>query len=125
MTISNRRRAEFCIYDFKTNRVKIDWRVLPYAVVSAQMRMNAFLTTKKWIKGKCIDTGCGTKPMNDFLTSLTEMYIGVERDKQTNPDIYGDGISLPIKRNCFDTALLRAVLEHTPNPSKFVKYNPS
>lgn len=99
MTISNRRRAEFCIYDFKTNRVKFDWRVLPYALVSAQMRMNAFLTTKKWIKDKCIDIGCGTKPLKDFLTSRTDMYIGVEYDKQTNLDICGDGRSLPIKRN--------------------------
>ena len=73
---------------------------------------------KKYLKGKMMDFGCGTKPYKNILD--VEEYIGVDielpDDKVNNQvDVYYDGKTMPFKTNYFESVLASEVFEHIFN----------
>jgi len=74
-------------------------------------------------KGKLVDYGCGNKPYQSFLSNV-ENYIGVdvEQNNLGNVDvILGIGDHLPMESESVDTVLSTQVLEHVPDPARYVK----
>ena len=68
-------------------------------------------------EGRVLDLGCGDKPFQKYLTN-TE-YVGFDRSALF-ADVQGDALSLPFADSNFDHVLSTQVLEHVPNPFKFV-----
>ena len=68
-----------------------------------------------YIKGKCMDFGCGTKPYEQLFN--VEEYVGVEIESETKVEdiVYYDGKTLPFEDACFDSIVAFQVYEHVPN----------
>ncbi len=80
--------------------------------------IDGIYTNKKYLKGKMMDFGCGTKPYKGILS--VQEYIGVDiklPDDQGNNqvDVYYDGKTIPFKTNYFDSVLASEVFEHIFN----------
>lgn len=80
----------------------------------------------KYIKGRVLDVGCGSKPYENIFYMASE-YIGVDTRKSGHNhineeiDIYYDGKTLPFKNNEFDSVVTFEVLEHVFNPNEFIE----
>ncbi len=69
----------------------------------------------RFIKGKTLDMGCGTRPYEECFES--SLYIGLEinaapKEALSHADVRYDGYRMPFKDNTFDAVLAFEVLEH-------------
>ena len=75
---------------------------------------------KKYLHGRLIDIGCGTKPYKNMLASYVKEYVGLDREQpfniQAQPDLIGTAYKIPVEDCSFDSALSTAVLEHLAEP---------
>lgn len=76
---------------------------------------------KKYIHGKCMDFGCGTKPYRKLFN--TSEYIGVEIDTGAREKgiTYYDGSTIPFEDETFDSILSSEVFEHVVNIEDILK----
>ena len=91
-------------------------------------------------KGVLLDIGCGIKPYHRIFQNRVKKYYGLDYPEGINtdesrvlgtmenrpdlfakPDIWGDGMHLPIKSRSIDTAVSFMVLEHISEPDLFLK----
>lgn len=74
-----------------------------------------------YVKGRCMDFGCGTKPY-ESLFDVTE-YVGVEIDTEDKVDgiVYYDGKTLPFEDEYFDSIVAFQVYEHVSNLDEMVE----
>jgi len=89
------------------------------------LRYSIFYKTKKlcdkYLEGNVLEIGAGGDYLKDYLKSTYEEWISLDYDLRSNSiDLRGDGQQLPIKSKIFDTIISIDVLEHVPNPEKFV-----
>jgi SAM-dependent methyltransferase len=78
--------------------------------------------------GAVLDIGCGSMPYRHYIIDNSNIrnYIGVDLkssesyQKDTKPDIYWDGVILPIEDNTHETAISTEVLEHVPKPDNYL-----
>lgn len=69
-----------------------------------------------YIHGKMLDFGCGRKPYKNLFT--VDKYIGVDVEisghshKNSEVDIFYDGITLPFENESFDSVFCGEVFEH-------------
>ena len=79
----------------------------------------------KYLTGRLIDIGCGTKPYKDLLTPYITKHIGIDHKDTlhdtSNIDRFGTAYELPAEDNEFDCALCTAVLEHLEEPELALK----
>lgn len=76
------------------------------------------------IQGRLLDVGCGNKPYLPLYSA--QEYIGLEIDTPENrqskaADYYYDGKSFPFADEEFDSVISNQVLEHVPNPDRFLE----
>lgn len=83
----------------------------------------AIQNNSKYISGKVLDFGCGTKPYQKLFNA--DQYIGVEidipgeyKDKRI---IYYDGKHIPFEDKAFDSLISSEVFEHVVNIDEIVK----
>ena len=80
---------------------------------------------QKYLSGRLIDVGCGTKPYAQLLSGIVTEHIGV--DQHTTPhdkgniDLWGTAYNIPADDQSFDSALCTAVLEHLEEPAAALK----
>ena len=78
------------------------------------------LQSKKYIRGRLIDIGCGTKPYANLLKPYINEHVGIDHDEsfhgKENIDLFGTAYSVPVDDATFDSALCTAVLEHLEEP---------
>lgn len=72
-----------------------------------------------YAKGRLLDIGCGGQPYREFFNHV-DNYIGLDLPPSIHVDIYGDGMFLPFQEKVIDTVLCNEVLEHIPEPLKFM-----
>ncbi len=88
---------------------------------------NALRNAMSLFQGRFLDVGCGEKPYHHILMvnggGITE-YIGIDLDPEitgasagTCPDIFWDGIKIPLADASVDSAMATEVLEHCPDPA--------
>lgn len=75
---------------------------------------------KKYLSGRMIDIGCGTKPYKDMLAPYVTEHIGVDHEEtfhdKFNIDLFGTAYKIPAENESFDSAICTAVLEHLEEP---------
>lgn len=78
------------------------------------------LFASKYLKGKLIDIGCGTKPYKNLVANYVTEHIGVDYQDTihdiSNIDLFGSAYEIPTKDASFDSAICTAVLEHLEEP---------
>ncbi len=77
----------------------------------------------KFIQGKTLDIGCGSKPYEKCF--LSQEYIGLEIDNTINRaikkiDVFYDGKKIPFDDHTFDSVVCFQVLEHVFEPNDFL-----
>jgi ubiquinone/menaquinone biosynthesis C-methylase UbiE len=78
----------------------------------------AFLKNVYMLKGKVLDLGCGTQPYKELIQSnkKVESYIGIDIDfnnyHNKKPDLYWDGLHIPLEDESIDCVVITEFLEH-------------
>ena len=79
-------------------------------------------------KGTLVDLGCGSMPYRSYIKKHAniEKYIGVDwanspYHNTIPPDVYWDGINIPLGENMADTCIATEVFEHLPNATEVAK----
>ena len=78
----------------------------------------------QYANGQLLDFGCGNKPYQSFFQPKIKKYVGVDltQNQQNSVDIVlGDRDRLPIDANSYDTVLSTQVLEHVPDPDRYLE----
>ena len=80
---------------------------------------------RRYLSGRMVDIGCGTKPYRDLLAPFVTEHVGVDRPEPFNEtaanDLTGSAIDIPVPNSSFDCAICTAVLEHLPEPAAALK----
>ena len=80
------------------------------------------------LRGRLLDAGCGKMPYKNYIikNSAVHEYVGLDietalgYDEKIKPDYTWDGNIMPFKNNSFDSCIATEVLEHCPDPEKFL-----
>jgi SAM-dependent methyltransferase len=89
------------------------------------LRYSIFVKTKeygqKYLKGLVLEIGAGNNYLNQIFNGIYSEWISLDYDiRNDSIDLQGDGQMLPIKSELLDTIISIDVLEHVPDPEKFV-----
>lgn len=79
------------------------------------------------LKGKVLDSGCGSMPYKKIILSndKVESYIGLDIESGLNyenvkADFLWDGTTMPFDNESFDVVVSTEVLEHVPSPDEYL-----
>jgi len=79
----------------------------------------------KYLSGRLIDIGCGTKPYKDLLDHCVTEHVGVDHQEtfhdKSNIDRFGTAYNILAEDGEFDCALCTAVLEHLEEPENALR----
>lgn len=86
---------------------------------------NAIKSNLTYLKGELLDVGCGKMPYRNYIQQHTDInsYTGIDidggilYDSSVRPDIFWDGIKMPVPDCSYDTVIATEVLEHCPDPN--------
>jgi SAM-dependent methyltransferase len=94
-------------------------------LVQGIFQKNLLQMAEKYLKGRLIDIGCGSKPYKDLISPYVTEHIGVDQRNtlhiQSNIDIFSSAYQIPIEENSFDSAICTAVLEHLEEPEQALR----
>lgn len=75
---------------------------------------------RRYLRGKLVDIGCGSKPYAATVRPCVEAHVGVDHNESEEadkrPDIRASAYAIPVESDLFDSALCTAVLEHLEEP---------
>ncbi|MEN8169043.1 MAG: class I SAM-dependent methyltransferase [Pseudomonadota bacterium] len=79
----------------------------------------------RYLSGKLIDIGCGTKPYKDMLSPFVEEHVGLDHEvtfhDKSNIELFGTAYEIPSDDKTFDSAICTAVLEHLEEPEQALR----
>jgi SAM-dependent methyltransferase len=74
----------------------------------------------RYISGRLIDIGCGSKPYEDFWAPVVDRHIGIDHPTtlhdRSRIDAYATAYAIPFADGSFDSAICNAVIEHLEEP---------
>jgi SAM-dependent methyltransferase len=95
--------------------------LLIYHIMDREIEASA----RKYLKGRLIDIGCGTKPYRSMFAPYVAEHIGLDRDSpfnaQADVDLVGTAYDIPVEAESFDSAVSTATLEHLSEPEAALK----
>ena len=75
---------------------------------------------RRYLKGRLVDIGCGTKPYASLLRPFVTEHVGVDHESSLHctsaVDVFGTAYAIPASDASFDCAVCTAVLEHLEEP---------
>jgi len=78
----------------------------------------------KYLKGRLIDIGCGSKPYETMMKPYIVEHIGVDHYEtlhdKSSVNRFGSAYEIPAEDGEFDSAVCTAVLEHLEEPDKAI-----
>lgn len=81
------------------------------------------LEARNFARGLILDIGCGLRPYEAILRENATNYIGLDlpvSPDKSHQDVTGDAAYLPLKSGSFDTVLAFELMEHLPDPNRFL-----
>jgi SAM-dependent methyltransferase len=79
----------------------------------------------RYLGGRLVDIGCGTKPYRDLLAAHVQEHIGVDHPgtphDRSRVDLLATAYRVPVREGVFDSALCTAVLEHLEEPERAIR----
>jgi SAM-dependent methyltransferase len=79
----------------------------------------------RYLKGRLVDIGCGSKPYQKLLGPYIAEHIGVDHEAtlhdKRNVDLWGTAYQIPCQDEYFDSAICTAVLEHLEEPESALR----
>ncbi len=61
----------------------------------------------RFLKGRLIDIGCGTKPYAEMLASYVTEHVGIDQEQsshdRSNVDLFGTAYEFPVSNESFDS----------------------
>lgn len=79
----------------------------------------------RYLKGRLVDIGCGTKPYKSLLAPYVAEHVGVDHDGSphgtSDVDLPGTAYCIPVRDASFDCALCTAALEHLEEPEEALR----
>jgi SAM-dependent methyltransferase len=84
------------------------------------LQRNMLKKYSRYLNGRVLDIGCGTKPYRSYLGECGE-YVGMDNDAAVKPDIVGDINNMPFPEEYFDSVLCTEVLEHLTEPEAGIR----
>ena len=79
----------------------------------------------RYMGGRLVDIGCGTKPYSRLLKPNIKEHVGVDHvgsfHNKDNVDLFGTAYAIPAPDASFDSALCTAVLEHLEEPEQALR----
>jgi SAM-dependent methyltransferase len=80
---------------------------------------------KRYLSGRLLDIGCGTKQYRNILESIVEEHVGLDHAETQhslfNVDIIGTAYDIPDNDCSFDSVLCTEVLEHLEDPASAIQ----
>ncbi len=73
-----------------------------------------------YVKGLVLDVGCGDKPFEQFFTSNSSRYIGVDL-QSPRADVIANALRLPFADSVFDTVVCFQVLDDFTEPIDLIR----
>ncbi len=74
----------------------------------------------RYVRGRLIDIGCGSKPYARMMQPFATDHIGVDHEGslhgKDNVDLSGTAYDIPVPDASFDSAICTSVLEHLEEP---------
>lgn len=84
-----------------------------------------FHYASKYLNGRLIDIGCGTKPYKYLLAPYVTEHIGIDHknslNDKSNVDLFGSAYKIPVEDVSFESAICTAVLEHMEEPEEALR----
>lgn len=74
----------------------------------------------KYAYGKLLDVGCGKMPYKMIFLPRVRAYTGIDK-RSDIANIKSDFLKTKIKSESYNTVLCTQVLEHTPDPQRFLR----
>jgi SAM-dependent methyltransferase len=79
-------------------------------------------TAGKYLSGRLLDIGCGSKPYEKLLSNYVTEHIGVDHcdtlHDKSRTDLTGTAYAIPMGGSEFDSVICTAVLEHLEEPER-------
>jgi SAM-dependent methyltransferase len=97
----------------------------PFHAVNAGIRRAVVSNSTDCSGGTLLDIGCGLRPYEDLFA--VDCYFGFDlRDSprppfQKLPDVWFDGVIVPVRDNCADHLLCTAVMQYCLDPHSFMQ----
>lgn len=80
---------------------------------------------ERYVTGRVIDIGCGTKPYEEILRHYVTEHVGLDHAETphdgANIDLPGTAYSIPADAGSFDSAICTAVMEHLEEPEQALR----
>ena len=84
------------------------------------LKKNIKKYAEKYLVGKLIDIGCGTKQYKELLSPFVDEHVGVDYSETLhgleNVDIVATAYNIPVDESSYDSVLCTEVIEHLEEP---------
>lgn len=95
--------------------------ILIYALHDRELKTYA----SRYLAGRMIDIGCGTKPYREIVKPFITSHVGLDHVDSphglASVDLKGTAYEIPEPDGSFDSALCTSVLEHLEDPEKALR----